>query len=141
LFSTSALDIVFAVSKDATVMIDITKNSITQFVGHPTGNHRCWGDVMALGDGGAILYVGYEDARCAVAYNVASQRQIWTSPPMPGGITSLTFHAGLVLIGVYNSDFVLLRADYGAVSQKLHVHDGLGSVLGHTVISGSISSG
>jgi outer membrane protein assembly factor BamB len=137
LFSNTTSDLVFAVSKRETIKINLADGSVTPFKGHPTGNHSCKGDVMALSDDGTFLYVGYDWARCVVAYNVSTGQQIWTSE-CANSVTSVSYHAGTVLVAVWLSDFTVLSAANGSVLRRIFKADSY--VFGHVVVAGTLAS-
>jgi hypothetical protein len=103
--------------------IDIAGGSVSRFDGHPTGDHSCCGDIMALNDDSTTLYVGYGASACVVAYDVSTHQQIWTSQ-MAGVVQSVSYSDALVLVSVRGSYFTVLRAEDGMVHRQFDVKAG-----------------
>jgi hypothetical protein len=137
IFLNSMPDCVFIASEQSTMRINMMDGSPLHFMGGPIGAHDCSGDAMAFSDDCTTLYVGYTSAKCVVAYSVSTLQQIWTSQ-MAGFVNSLSFHAGMVLVGIHKSDFTVLSAADGAVLRRLFKVDGF--VMGHAVIAGMLTA-
>jgi hypothetical protein len=130
-------NIVFAVIEQGTVSIDILDSSVTLLRGGPVGNNSTCGDAMALNTDGTALYVGYYTSHCVVAYDLSTNQQIWTSD-MPRNVNSVSYHEGVVLVGVSWSDFHVLDATDGFVLRKLFKASNW--VYGHAVIAGTVEA-
>jgi hypothetical protein len=116
--------------------INITDSSVSRFGSFFHGDCRCDGDVMALSDDGSTLFVGYRDAACVAAYSISTLEQIWLYERLVryNWVNSVSFHAGMVLVGTLHSDFVVLSAADGTELRKLYKANNW--VLGHAVILG-----
>jgi outer membrane protein assembly factor BamB len=91
---------------------------------------------MALSYGGQKLFVGYSSATCVVAYDTSACQQLWTSR-MANSVNSVSYHAGMVLVGMYKSELTVLKESDGAVIRKIDVKATWG-VYGHAVIIGKL---
>jgi hypothetical protein len=133
IFSNKGSSTVFAATKRETVQINITDGSVTPFSGHPTGDHSCLGNVMALNTAGTVLFVGYIEAQCVVAYDVPNHHQIWTTK-MASSVSTVSYHAGMVLVGVFPSDIYVLCEGHGSILRLQFRADTM--VVTHAVIDG-----
>jgi hypothetical protein len=133
IFSLAEPSILYAVSEEETLRINMADGSSTQLSGHPDGLCASYGDAMALSDDGRVLYVGYYGAQCVLAYSVTMMKGTWKTK-MANGVNSVSYHAGLVLVGVQASEFCVLNADKGDVLRKFAKTSSF--VFGHMVISG-----
>jgi hypothetical protein len=113
--------------------INMDDRSITIFQGCPVDTSACHGDVMALSDDGRVLYVGYSRAKCVIAYDVVKMDCTWKTD-MAERVNSVSYHAGLVLVGVCASEFCVLNAENGDLLRKLTKASNY--VFGHTILSG-----
>jgi hypothetical protein len=133
IFSLTEPNMIFAVSVKETLRISIADGSVTPFKGHPGGAYGGYGDAMATSDSGSMLYVGYSSANCVVALSTMTMESTWKKD-MADSVNSVSYHAGLLLVGVYQSEFCVLNAENGDVLRKLFKAPY--NVLGHMVISG-----
>jgi hypothetical protein len=133
IFSNLAPQIVFAVTPNETLRLNMINNSAQVFKGHPFSHVSGSGNAMALSSDDQVLFVGYSGAQRVIAHNVATTQSIWSSQ-MTNRVTSVSYHAGTVLVGVKKSDFLVLNATDGTVLRKI-CKSGR-DVFGHAVIEG-----
>jgi outer membrane protein assembly factor BamB len=133
IFSNTNLNLIFVASKHATVQLDVANSSVKKFNGF-SGDHECCGDAMALSDDGNTLYVGYSSGHCVIAYDVPTRQKLWKAS-LKTEVASVSYHAGLLLVGVTGSYFLVLNAADGKVRRKFDVNLD-GSCFGHALITG-----
>jgi outer membrane protein assembly factor BamB len=118
IFSSTTPNLVFAASKRATERINISDGSVTQFTGGPTRVHSCLGNPMTLNGYGSVLYIGYSEAACVVAYNVSTCQQIWTTQ-LEDAVSSLSYLTeGLLIVGTFPSKTFVLCEEHGSLLRK-----------------------
>ena len=122
IFSHTDSDVLYAVSDDQTVRLSLADGSVTEFSGHQ-GKHNCFGDAMVLSDDGTVLYVGYYNTRCVVAYDVATLQLMW-KVNFESEVCSIAYHNGLLLVAPRNAPVTVLSAEDGSVLRTLCVVDG-----------------
>ena len=119
IFSHIDPDVLYAASYFQTVRLSLADGSVAEFSGYQ-GNHHCFGDAMALGDDGTILYVGYCSAQCVVAYDVATLQLMW-SADFEGCVGSIAYHDGMIYVTAKNAPVTMLSAEDGSVVRTLGV--------------------
>ena len=122
----------FAVSQDQTVRLSLADGSVTQLSGNLSSD-RCFGDVLSLSDDATVLYVGYETARCVVAYDVATLQLMWRTTPKDQ-VRSISYHDGLLFVVARDAPFTVLSAEDGSVVRRCGAV--AGPAFGHSVFSG-----
>ena len=97
--------------------LSLADGSVTEFSGHE-GDHFCYGKALTLNDEGTVLYVGYHDAECVVAYDVATLQLMW-SVDVEARVRSIAYHDGLVLVAADDAPLFELSAGDGSVVRRL----------------------
>jgi hypothetical protein len=99
------------------VRLSLADGSIAQFRGLK-GSNFSTENAMTLSDDGTVLYVGYTDAMCVVAYDVATLHLKWKAC-LGNHASCLSYHDGLVFVTVRDTPFTILSAEDGSVVRRL----------------------
>ena len=92
---------------------------------------------MTLSSDGTLLYAGYFQAQCVVAYDVATLQLMWRAD-VTGHVCSIVYHDGTVLVASSGTPVTVLNAADGSVVRTLWDVDG--AAWGISVFAGLAAS-
>jgi hypothetical protein len=84
-----------------------------------------------------VLYAGYFQAQCVVAYDVATLQQMWKAD-FERDVLSIAYHDGTVLVASSGTPVTVLNAADGSVVRTLWDVDG--AAWGISVFAGLAAS-